>query len=144
MLVTGATGLKVPQFSPDGAWIAYARTTLPSSADPANKPAGLAIVPTAGGPPRSLSDDPDDRFLTWLGAFAPARADGRDIASMIWVVITTRRPFGTALGPIAGPTAPTVLWLAAFDPAQGTISAPFPLPGQRRDVTVLHRPQVLP
>jgi hypothetical protein len=145
VLVTGTTGIKVPQFSPDGAWLAYARTTLTNSADPANKADGLAIVPTSGSlPAHVLSTNPDDRFLTWLGTFAPARADGRDIASMIWVVIASRRSIGVPLAPIAGPLPPTTLWLAAFDPALGMISEPFPLPGQRRDVTILHRPQVLP
>ena len=128
-----------PAVLTDGAWLAYARTTLPSSSIWRTRRMASRSCHAQGSARARGERNPTTRFLTWL--FFRTRADGA-IPSMIWVVI------GRAVR--RGPLAPIEAFLlsatrgAAEHQRLRLLPVPVDLSGQRRDVTILHRPQVLP
>lgn len=100
-------------FSSDGAWLLYTGT-------------GLGAVRTDGtGTPMQLASDPSDSNVAWASEAGPGGA---------WVVFSSRRTLG-------GTLRPAQLWMAAFDPASGTLSTPFHLPGQALELAAIDTPR---
>jgi len=120
-------GIKDPSFSSDGAWVLYGHTATPASVP--TDLGGLRIVRTSGAAtPIELAVDSGDVIASWASDLT---SDGA------WITIKSRRTVG-------GRTQPPQLWMAAFDPASGTISTPFHLPGQPTNMTTNHAPRRLP
>lgn len=126
--------LKLPDFSPDNRWVVLSR--LPALF----RSSGSILVVRADGtaPPIELTPALDD-FARFASPLSTARGGAPAAEPMMWIVMKSYRPLGPS------PQADTgQLWAMAFYPERGLASRPFHLPGQRRDVAVLHAPQVLP
>lgn len=128
-----AAGIEAPQFSPDGKWLLYSRT---SSIDSAVTQAIEAVRADGGAPPIDLTVDPLDGIPRWASPIASARAGGNAAEPMAWIAFSSGRPIGAqTLG-----SHQVELWLAAFYPERGAISVPFHLPGQSLALSALHAP----
>lgn len=132
-----ATGIMSPQFSPDGAWITYSRTSGPLSATTQ----GIEMVRSDGSaPPIELPTAAGDGIPRFVSPIAPARVDGRDPERMVWIGISSKRPIGAQ--PLVG--REDSLWLLAFYPDRGVAAHPIHLPGQSLAISSWHAPAGLP
>ncbi len=135
--VATAQGVLAPEFSSDGAWILYARSTEPDE----RGLIGVDVVRADGSAqPIELTTGASDRLARWMSPIAPVRAGGRDAEPFAWIAFTSARAVGAQ--PMPGQVVS--LWLAAFYPARGVLSRPIHLPGQSLAVTALHAPYALP
>lgn len=135
--VATAAGVLAPQFSSDGAWIVYTRSTEPTE----RGIVGGSIVRADGSaPPIDIATGAGDQLPRWASAIAPARAGGRDPEPLAWIVFASSR----AVAATAMPGTVKSLWIAAFAPARGVIYPPIHLPGQSLALTALHAPYALP
>jgi hypothetical protein len=125
----GGDWVKLPDFSSDGRWIAYAR------ARGASLPAmGLSAIRSDGaGAPIELTADRDD-----CARFASPIVVARGAAGpepMTWIVMKSYRAVGARSQDLRAQ-----LWAMAFYPDRRVGARAFHLPGQRPDVGVLHAP----
>lgn len=135
--VAAAAGILAPEFSSDGGWLIYTRSTEPTE----RGIVGGAVVRADGSaPPVELTTGATDQIPRWASPLGPARAGGRDPEPFAWIV------FGSARAVGASPMPGTVksLWLAAFYPARGALGRPIHLPGQSLALSALHSPYALP
>jgi hypothetical protein len=110
---------KLPEWSPDDAWLLYTRVRGGKST--------IVMMPTDGRfIPTELVHDAD--YARFASPLATVRAGSIAAEPVAWIVM--RRAHG--------------LWAAAFFPERGVVSRPFLLPGQRADIAVLHAPLALP
>lgn len=136
----GGTGVLLPQFSPDGAWIAYTRTSSALSGVPRSAVAVRAdgtgtpveLVPPSSAPATQAANG----LARWASPIAMARAGGIAPERMAWVVFVA--PY-----PADNPNLGGQLWLEAFFPDRGVVSPPFHLPGQPGSLEVLHAPTAI-
>jgi hypothetical protein len=135
-LVAG-TGVMAPEYSPDGAWILYARTASPLSAATQGTE---AIRADGSGRPIELTAGAGDGIPRWASPVAIARAGGRDPEPMAWIAVSSGRSIGAV--PLVG--RQQSLWVMAFYPQRGVVSRPFYLPGQSLALSSLHAPIRLP
>jgi hypothetical protein len=134
--ITVATdaGILAPQFSSDGAWIVYTRSTEPTE----RGIVGGAVVRADGSaPPVVLTTGLGDQIPRWASPVASVRSGGRDAEPIVWIAFSSSR----AVGPV--PMLVKSLWVAAFYPARGVLARPFHLPGQSRMFSALHSPYAL-
>jgi hypothetical protein len=133
--VVADAGVLAPEFSSDGAWLLYTRSTEPSE----RGIVGGAVVRADGSaPPIPLTTGAGDQIPRWASAIASSHAGGRDAEPMAWVAFASSR----AVGPRPGTTKS--LWLAPFYPDRGAFGPAVHLPGQPRDLFALHAPYALP
>ena len=144
-IAAGETALAYPSFSPDHKYVAFHAGTLATGCqngcdDTAKDDGQLYIAPvTGGGAVRlaAINDPPNpvDRNASVEPTFDPTPAGGYS-----WVVFTSMRAYGNMGFPVAAGEDVTKtenfkrrLWVAAIDPAVGTIDPshpPFFLVGQ--------------
>ena len=135
--LVASAGVMAPEYSPDGAWILYARTASPLS--------GVALGTEAiradgSGQPIELTAGAGDGIPRWASPVALARAGGRDPEPMAWIAVSSERSIGAV--PLVG--RQQSLWVMAFYPQRGVVSRPFHLPGQSLALSALHAPIRLP
>jgi len=133
-------GIRLPEYSRDGAWILYSRSR---GVGQATERIGIGLVPASGGAPVVIGEERDAR-ARWVSAPAPTRWGGGAPESLAWIAISSGRPVGAS-----DQTAVPQLWLVAvlLDRVGGTEPAaavPFRLPGQALGVGVRHIAVVLP
>ena len=135
--VATAQGVLAPQFSSDGAWLLYARSTEPDE----RGLIGVDVVRADGSTaPIELTTAAGDQLPRWMSPIAPARVGGRDPEPFAWIALASTR----AVGARPMPGQALSLWLAAFYPARGVLSRPVHLPGQSLGLSALHAPYALP
>jgi len=134
--ITVATdaGILAPQFSSDGAWILYTRSTEPTE----RGIVGGAVVRADGSaPPVVLTAGLGDQIPRWASPIASVRSGGRDAEPVAWIAFSSTRAVG------ASPSLVKSLWLAAYYPERGVLARPFRLPGQSQMLAVMHAPYAL-
>jgi hypothetical protein len=134
--VASAAGVLAPQFSSDGDWILYTRSTEPTE----RGIVGSTVTRTDGGVSVELSTGATDQIARWASPVQTARVGGRVAEPFAWIVFGS----GRALAASPMPGQVRSLWLAAFYPLRAAIGPPFHLPGQSRGLTALHAPYALP
>ena len=114
--------LYYPEFSPDGEWVVFNRSTGDSRSDP---DAELFIVPAAGGTPIRLDmANGEGPIQNSWARWAPLPDD-----DVLWFGFSSKRPY-----PVENPTS-SQIWVTSIDPAkaregQDPSSTPYWLPGQ--------------
>jgi hypothetical protein len=137
-LAREAAGVVLPNFSSDGAWVAYGHGT-PDPTRLNEVPLGSSAVRADGsGTSVALTADPLDQLAHFASPIAPGRAGGRGAEPMVWIAVNSTRPVG------GNATSPQQLWLEVFYPERGVITPAFHLPGQPAALKVLHGPIALP
>jgi hypothetical protein len=133
---TAAGGVDTPEFSSDGRWLIYSRTGSSQGEQPR---LGVSVVSLETLQTVDLGEhtNPPDGLARWASPVAPTRADGHAATSMAWIAVVSSRT-------VAGMPRTAQLWMFGLDPATGTITRPFHLPGQPTTLVVCHSPRRIP
>lgn len=137
-LVHDGNVIALPDFSPDGQWVAFGHSPIVAGNDGDVPSSSAAMRVDGSGTMVTLTSDPADQLAHWASPIAPARAGNRDPEPMVWIAINSTRLVG------GNPTSTTQLWLEAFYPERGVVAPAFHLPGQPATLQVLHGPLALP